>query len=66
MSTIYIGVDFHARQQTVCSLKTDEGVVNSHNLKHQDKDEVRAFFEQLFEPGAVTTGFYPDSSSVGT
>ena len=47
MSTIYIGVDFHARQQTVCSLKTDEGVVNSHHLKHQDKDEVRAFYQQF-------------------
>ena len=47
MSTIYIGVDFHARQQTVCSLKTDEGVVVTHNLKHQDKNEVRAFYQQF-------------------
>jgi transposase len=54
MSTIYIGVDFHARQQTVCSLKTDEGVVNSHNLKHQDKDEVRAFYQQF--SGRVVVG----------
>ena len=54
MSTIYIGVDFHARQQTVCSLKTDEGVVNSHHLKHQDKDEVRAFYQQF--KGRVIVG----------
>jgi transposase len=47
MNTIYIGVDFHARQQTVCSLKTDEGVVNTHNVKHQDKNEVRAFYQQF-------------------
>ena len=47
MDTIYIGVDFHARQQTVCSLKTEEGVVNTHNLKHQDKNEVRAFYQQF-------------------
>jgi len=43
MNTIYIGVDFHARQQTICSLKTDEGVVVTHNLKHQDKTKLRAF-----------------------
>ena len=54
MDTIYIGVDFHARQQTVCSLKTDEGVVNTHNLKHQDKDEVRAFYQQF--SGRVIVG----------
>src|SRR6185436_14239725 len=54
MSTIYIGVDFHARQQTVCSLKTAEGVVVTHNLKHQDKDEVRAFYQQF--SGRVVVG----------
>ena len=54
MDTIYIGVDFHARQQTVCSLKTEEGVVNTHNLKHQDKDEVRAFYQQF--SGRVIVG----------
>ncbi len=25
MSTIYIGVDFHARQQTICYLTTETG-----------------------------------------
>ena len=54
MSTIYIGVDFHARQQTVCSLKTDEGVVVTHHLEHQDKDEVRAFYQQF--SGRVIVG----------
>jgi len=54
MDTIYIGVDFHARQQTVCSLKTEEGVINTHNLKHQDKDEVRAFYQQF--SGRVIVG----------
>src|SRR5260370_8716037 len=54
METIDIGVDFHARQQTICSLKTDEGVVNTHNLKHQDKDEVRAFYQQF--SGRVIVG----------
>jgi transposase len=54
MNTIYIGVDFHARQQTVCSLKTDEGVVVTHTLKHQDKNEVRAFYQQF--QGRVVVG----------
>ncbi|MFN2499914.1 MAG: IS110 family transposase, partial [Pyrinomonadaceae bacterium] len=54
MEIIYIGVDFHARQQTICSLKTDEGVVVTHNLKHEDKDEVRAFYSQF--SGRVIVG----------
>jgi transposase len=54
MDTIYIGVDFHARQQTICSLKTDEGVVSTYNLKHQDKDEVRTFYKQF--SGCVIVG----------
>jgi transposase len=54
MSTIYIGVDFHARQQTICSLKTNEGVISTHNLKHQDKDELRAFYQQF--SGRVIVG----------
>jgi transposase len=54
MEIIYIGVDFHARQQTICSLKTDEGVVVTHNLKHEDKDEVRAFYQQF--SGRVIVG----------
>ncbi len=54
MDTIYIGVDFHARQQTLCSLKTNEGVVSTHNLKHQNKDEVRAFYQQF--SGRVIVG----------
>jgi transposase len=54
MDTIYIGVDFHARQQTVSSLKTNEGVVSTHNLKHQNKDEVRTFYQQF--SGRVIVG----------
>jgi transposase len=54
MDTIYIGVDFHARQQTICSLKTDEGVISSHHLKHQNKEEVRAFYQQF--SGRVIVG----------
>jgi transposase len=47
MSTIYFGVDFHARQQTVCYLKTEDGELVVLELKHQNKDEVRAFYAQF-------------------
>src|SRR5213594_2304014 len=54
MQTIYIGVDFHARQQTICYLTTESGEVVTHELKHQDKDEVRAFYAQF--TGRVIVG----------
>ena len=54
MNTIYIGVDFHARQQTVCYLKIETGELVVSELKHQNKDEVRAFYGQ-FE-GQVIVG----------
>ena len=54
MSTIYCGVDFHARQQTVCYLKTEDGELVVIELKHQNKDEVRAFYAQF--KGHVVVG----------
>src|SRR5881296_4400556 len=54
MDTIYIGVDFHARQQTICYLTTETGEFVTHELKHQAKDEVRTFYSQ-FE-GRVIVG----------
>src|SRR5213083_1458334 len=47
METIYIGVDFHARQQTICYLTTETGEFVTHELKHQAKDEVRTFYAQF-------------------
>jgi transposase len=47
MDTIYIGVDFHARQQTICYLKTETGELVICELKHQDKEAVRAFYAQF-------------------
>ena len=47
MDAIYIGVDFHARQQTICYLKTETGELVIFELKHQDKEQVRAFYEQF-------------------
>jgi transposase len=47
MEPIYIGVDFHARQQTICYLKTETGELVIADLKHQDKEQVRAFYQQF-------------------
>src|SRR5918998_6835087 len=47
VQTIYIGVDFHARQQTICYLTTDSGEILLHQLQHQDKAAVRAFYAQF-------------------
>ena len=47
MEKIYIGVDFHARQQTICYLTTDSGEIQHHKLEHKDKAAVRAFYAQF-------------------
>jgi transposase len=47
MDPIYIGVDFHARQQTICYLKTETGELVISALQHQDKELVRAFYQQF-------------------
>lgn len=44
--TMYCGVDFHARVQTVYYCDTRDGEIRSHDLHHQ-KDDVRAFYAQL-------------------
>jgi len=54
MNIIYIGVDFHARQQTICYLKIETGELVFNELKHQDKELVRGFYAQ-FE-GQVIVG----------
>ena len=54
MEKIYIGVDFHARQQTICYLTTDSGEIRRHKLEHHDKAMVRAFYAQF--TGQVIVG----------
>ncbi len=44
--TVYCGVDFHARSQTVSYCDTADGEVKRRDLHHQ-KDDVRAFYAQL-------------------
>src|SRR3979411_3536938 len=62
METIYIGVDFHARQQTICYLKTETGELVTCELKHQDKQKVRAFYAEFRGRGIVgleASGYSP-------
>ncbi|HEX8129555.1 MAG TPA: IS110 family transposase [Pyrinomonadaceae bacterium] len=51
--TTYCGVDFHARQQTICYCDTADGLIQCREL-HHDKDDVRAFYSQF--TGDVTVG----------
>src|SRR5260370_24998941 len=48
-----IGVDLHARQQTVAMLDTDSGELTEKTLKHAC-DQVRKFYSAL--PGQVLVG----------
>lgn len=41
--TFYIGVDFHARQQTVCYFDSADGELKQKALHHQ-QDDIRAFY----------------------
>src|SRR6185369_13420 len=47
MAPIYIGVDFHSRQQTICYLKTETGELVISELQHGDKEQLRAFYQQF-------------------
>lgn len=53
---VYIGVDFHARQQTVSYLTTEEGEIKRRQLEHGQLDEVRKFYQQ-FAGQEVIVGF---------
>ena len=54
--TVYIGVDFHARQQTISYLTTEDGEIRRLQLDHRQPDEVRAFYRQ-FAGARVVVGF---------
>jgi transposase len=59
---IYCGVDFHARQQTICCLKTETGELTSHELKHDHKEALRQFYAELGGPvivGLEASGYTP-------
>lgn len=54
--TVYIGVDFHARQQTISYLTTEDGEIKRLQLDHGQPAEVREFYEQ-FRGELVIVGF---------
>lgn len=54
--TVYIGVDFHARQQTISYLTTEEGIIHHLALAHESPGEVQAFYQQ-FAGQRVVVGF---------
>ncbi len=49
---VYIGVDFHARTQSVCWCDTATGEIQERVLDHQ-RDDVRAFYAQFAAPAVV-------------
>ena len=57
--TVYIGVDFHARQQTISYLTTEDGQIQRTRLEHLADDivhqNVRSFYSQF--TGEVIVGF---------
>src|SRR5437660_1004771 len=54
--TVYIGVDFHARQQTISYLTTEDGEIKRLRLDHAQPEEVRRFYRQ-FAGQRVVVGF---------
>jgi transposase len=52
--TVYVAVDFHARQQTISYCDLADGEIHRLELRHQ-RDDVRAFYSGL--SGVVTVGF---------
>jgi len=54
--TVYIGVDFHARQQTISYLTTEDEKIQRLQLDHEKPEEVGRFCRQ-FEGQRVVVGF---------
>ena len=53
--TLYCGVDFHSRRQTVCYCNTLDGEMKIKDLHHYE-DDVRAFYQQ-FKAEQVIVGY---------
>lgn len=49
---VCIGVDFHARAQTVCWCDPADGEIRQQTLDHQ-QDDVRGFYAQFATPAVV-------------
>jgi hypothetical protein len=60
--TVYCGVDFHARLQTVSYCDTSDGEIHQRDLHHH-KDDIRAFYSQF--SGDVLLGLEAGLSASG-
>ncbi len=49
---VYLGVDLHVRQQTVCWCSTADGAIQERTLDHGG-DDVRGFYAQFAAPAVV-------------
>lgn len=60
--TVYCGVDFHARQQTISYCDTQDGEIKFIQLKHDDREALRRFYAQFQTPVIVglEAGGYSD------
>ena len=60
--TVYCGVDFHARQQTIAFCDTQNGEIRFIQLKHADHETLRRFYTQFQSPVVVglEAGGYSD------
>lgn len=48
--TVYCGVDFHARQQTIAFCDSRDGEIKFIQLKHNDREALRRFYTQFSPP----------------
>ena len=60
--TVYCGVDFHARQQTISFCDSQNGEIKSIRIFHDDLDALRRFYTQFQSPVIVglEAGGYSD------
>lgn len=60
--TVYCGVDFHARQQTLAYCHTQDGEIKFLQLQHEDRAALQRFYTQLPPPVVVglEAGGYSD------
>src|SRR5205807_841666 len=56
--TVYCGVDFHARKQTISYLTIEDAEVQQTEL-HHEQDDIRGFYAKLRNLGPVIVGFEP-------
>lgn len=50
---VYVGVDFHVRQQTIYWMDTADGEMRRQVVYHDPADPVQAFYQQLPRPAGV-------------